>query len=59
MEAAKAWDLPTRLVHVIDREADSVGHYRAWDDEGHLFLVRADDRLVQWLGWLGIQSCRH
>ena len=28
---------------VIDREADSVGHYRAWDAAGHKFLVRADD----------------
>jgi len=30
-------------VFVIDREADSVGHYRAWDAAGHRFLVRADD----------------
>ena len=59
MEAAKAWDLPTRLVHVIDREADSVGHYRAWDDEGHLFLVRADDRLVQWRGQEQLMSAVH
>lgn len=36
-----------RAVHLIDREADSVGHFRAWDAAGHLFLVRADvDRLV-------------
>ncbi len=27
------------LVHIIDREADSVGHFRQW--EGHQFLVRA------------------
>jgi hypothetical protein len=34
-------------VHLIDREADSVAHYRAWQQAGHLFLVRADaDRLV-------------
>jgi len=34
-------------VFVIDREADSVGHYRNWDAAGHRFLVRADDaRLV-------------
>lgn len=31
-------------VFVIDREADSVGHYRRWDRAGHLFVVRADDR---------------
>lgn len=34
-------------VFIIDREADSIGHYRAWDEAGHRFLVRADDgRLV-------------
>ena len=39
------WERPA--VHVIDREADSVAHYRAWHRGGHLFLVRADaDRLV-------------
>lgn len=27
------------LVHIIDREADSVGHYRQW--QRHLYLVRA------------------
>ena len=32
-----------RLVHVIDREADSVGHWRQWDPM-HTVLVRADDR---------------
>jgi hypothetical protein len=31
-------------VFVIDREADSVGHYRRWHRQGRLFLVRADDR---------------
>ena len=30
-------------VFVIDREADSVGHYRAWARAGRAFLVRADD----------------
>jgi hypothetical protein len=48
MKAAKAWALPQRLVHVIDREADSVGHYRQWDQAGQWFLVRADDRRVCW-----------
>jgi hypothetical protein len=33
-----------RPVFLIDREADSVAHYRAWDKAGHQFLVRADDR---------------
>jgi hypothetical protein len=35
-------------VHIIDREADSVAHYRAWHRRGRRFLVRADDgRLVR------------
>jgi hypothetical protein len=37
------------LVHVVDREGDSVGHYRQW--EQHLFLVRAKGRQrVDWEG---------
>ncbi len=46
MDASKAWKLPVKLVHVIDREADSVGHMRQWHASGHLFLVRANDRRV-------------
>jgi hypothetical protein len=39
------WTRPA--VHIIDREADSVGHFRAWQQGKHLFLVRADaNRLV-------------
>lgn len=39
------------LVHIIDAEADSVGHYRQWSERpGRLFLVRADDRLVEQAG---------
>ena len=34
------------VVHVIDREADSVSHWRQWSADGHLALVRADDRKV-------------
>lgn len=34
-------------MHVIDREADSVGHYRDWDAAGHKVLIRADDRVVK------------
>jgi hypothetical protein len=30
-------------VFVIDKEADSIGHYRAWSAVGHEFLVRAND----------------
>ncbi len=36
-----------KLVHVIDREADSVGHWRDWTADGPLALVRGDDRKVR------------
>ena len=39
-------DLGTTLVHVIDREADSVDHWRQWSADGHLALVRGDERKV-------------
>ncbi len=48
MRAARGWGLSKPLVHVIDREADSVGHYRQWQQARELFLVRADDRVVRW-----------
>jgi hypothetical protein len=48
MQASQAWNLGKPLVHVIDREADSVGHYRDWDAGGHKVLIRADDRKVLW-----------
>jgi hypothetical protein len=38
------------LVHVIDREADSISHWRKWSGDGHLALVRADDRIVLYQG---------
>lgn len=51
MTASRRWGLNRPLVHVIDREADSVGHYRAWHAAGHHFLVRADvQRIVRWQG---------
>jgi hypothetical protein len=34
-----------RLVHVIDREADSVGHLRRWTRDGQLWLVRAKGKM--------------
>lgn len=46
MQASRGWELSKPLVHVIDREADSVDHYRQWDADGHRFLVRGDDRRV-------------
>jgi len=40
------WARPA--VHLIDRQADSLAHYRAWHRGAYLFLVRADaDRLVR------------
>jgi hypothetical protein len=38
------------LVHVIDREADSISHWRKWSADGHMALVRADDRNVLYQG---------
>lgn len=49
MKAAAGWGLDKTVVHIIDREADSVGHFRKWAAKGHLFLVRADAaRSVRW-----------
>jgi hypothetical protein len=50
MKAARTWGLSKPLVHVIDREADSVDHYRRWDAQGEKYLIRADDRRVRWNG---------
>lgn len=54
MEEAQSWGLDRQVVHVIDREADSLGRMRSWDEAGHHFLVRSDDRRVLWDGesWL-------
>lgn len=53
MRAARGWGLTKPVVHVIDREADSVDHYRRWDAHGEKYLIRADDRRVKWNG----ESC--
>jgi hypothetical protein len=51
MDESRGWGLDRTVVHVIDREGDSVGHFRAWADAGHRFLVRADQvRMVHWQG---------
>jgi hypothetical protein len=50
MEVSRGWKLDKSLLHVIDREADSVDYFRKWDAEGFKFLVRADDRRVRWSG---------
>lgn len=54
MAAARTWNLGKPLVHVIDREADSVGHYREWHRHGHRFVVRADDD--RWVQWQGVEQ---
>jgi hypothetical protein len=47
-DARRRWHLGKPLVHIIDREADSVDHYRRWSHRGHQFVVRADtDRIVK------------
>jgi hypothetical protein len=48
MYAGLKWNLAKPLLHVVDREADSIDHYRQWDAAGFKFLVRADDRRVRW-----------
>jgi hypothetical protein len=53
MQASRGWNLPRPLLHVIDREADSVDHYRQWDADGHKFLIRGDNRNVRWNGVRG------
>jgi hypothetical protein len=50
MEASPQWMLGKPIVHVIDREADSIGHWRKWDAAGHKVLIRTDDRRVLWKG---------
>lgn len=48
MEFVERLKLDKPAVHIIDAEADSVGHYRSWlRKPGRLFIVRADDRAVQ------------
>ncbi|MCE9554486.1 MAG: transposase [Planctomycetes bacterium] len=48
MEASDRWKLGKPIVHMIDQEADSIGHWRAWDAAGHKILIRGDDRRVLW-----------
>lgn len=50
MQASRGWGVAKAFVHVIDREADSVKHFRKWAQDGHLFLVRVDDRRVTYRG---------
>lgn len=51
MRESRRWNLTRPLVHIVDREADSVDHYRQWHAARHQFLVRANGkRLVRWQG---------
>ena len=47
MQYVRELDLGAPVVHVIDREADSVGHWRQWAADGHRAVVRGDDRIVR------------
>jgi hypothetical protein len=44
MEHVQTRQLGRTAVFIIDREADSVGHYRRWDGAGRKFVVRADEQ---------------
>ena len=49
MRDASAMSRSAKMVHIIDREADSVFHLRQWHAEGFHSLVRAiDNRHVRW-----------
>src|SRR5262249_5415677 len=51
MRAVVGLGLPGPLVHVIDRKADSLAQYRAWQADGRHFLVRAKaGRKARWQG---------
>src|SRR5690606_3552077 len=47
LAASAGWNLGKPIVHVIDQEADSVGHWRTWSAAGHRLLIRGGDRLAQ------------
>jgi hypothetical protein len=48
MQEAESLGFNRPLVFIIDAEADSVGHYRQWDQNHRRFIVRADSqRIVQ------------
>jgi hypothetical protein len=43
---ADGWQLGKPCVHIVDRECDSVWHYRLWHTEQRLFLVRAKNHRI-------------
>jgi hypothetical protein len=46
MDHVAAMPLGRPAVFLVDREADSVAHYRRWDAGGKRFVVRADENRV-------------
>lgn len=51
MSFVERQNLGRPLVHLVDAEADSVGHFRQWAARpGRYFVVRGDDRLVEHAG---------
>lgn len=57
MDYLQGLQLGRPLVHIVDREGDSVGHYRQWQKQGHRFLVRAKGRQrVEHQGQSGLLS---
>jgi hypothetical protein len=50
MDHVRSLQLGRTPLFIIDREADSVGHLRNWQQCGYYFLVRADDRQVLFEG---------
>jgi hypothetical protein len=44
MDQVMAMPLGRPVVFIIDREADSVAHYRRWDAASKKFIVRADEQ---------------
>ena len=44
MQHVQQLELGKPAVFIIDREADSLGHYRQWDKQERRFLVRANDK---------------
>lgn len=61
MDEVESWNLPREVVHMIDREGDSLGDFREWVPAGHLFVVRCDDRRVLWddESWLISEMVEH
>ena len=50
MQSSRSWGIDKPIIHVIDQEGDSIGHYRKWAAADELFLVRSEDRSVMWQG---------